>query len=171
MSNVETLKHSRELMTVWRSIFSGRPLEPFVDLHWEVFLLPHELVMEEKDFYRLVTAAKAIGDPRIIVSDLGASEAANLDWNADLLVDLIGHRLVVDDTYLFGRSAKWGMVCTHDDFSILGGVAEFMDSYASEAGGRDRLREAFMQWIQPPGWFVPSHITQELLALARWKAR
>ncbi|MGE0025270.1 MAG: hypothetical protein AB7S70_16740 [Hyphomicrobium sp.] len=170
MTNREAEPPSSEVTHLWASIFSSRPIEdgPFRNANWEVFLVPHQLLMQEDHFRHLQASADLVGDKDLIVLSDDLQQSVVINWDYQSLIGLAGHAVAVNDAYVFGGSAVWGMVCTHDDFSLLAGTPAFMDKYAREAGGREHLREAFLNWIRPPGWLVPTHITRKLLALAGW---
>lgn len=159
-----------QIPVLWKTIFSGRSPEeqPFRNESWEIFILPHELIMQEDEFNCLQTAAKKAGDYSLIVSAADGELPAVVGEQYEDLLCLVGNPVAMDLAYIFGASGDWGMVCTDGDFSMLGGVGAFMDEYASKSGGRRHLKQQFLDWTCSAGWFVSSDVTRKLLAVAGW---
>lgn len=170
MGVIECEPLTDETTHLWASVFSDRPIEdgPFNDVRWEVFILPHQFLMDQESFRRLRAAAEVLGDDSVTVLSDDLQRSAVLDWDYESLVMAAARPVAVNDVYLVAASTAWGMVCTHADFSVLGGSATFMEGYAQEAGGREGLRREFVTWTRSPGWLVPTHLTLKLLSLARW---
>lgn len=171
MNTLENSKPIGDMLHQWVSIFTSRDILDgcFRNPEWEIFLLSHELQMPEEDFGWLRIAAESVGDSRLSVLSADLNCGVQLEWDYESLHRIAVSVVAVNGVFAFGDSAVWGMVCTNDDFSLLGGIPEFMDRYAKEAGGRQALRDSFMDLLSPPGWLVPEHLTGRLLELARWK--
>jgi hypothetical protein len=126
----------------------GNVQSPFVDWTWEIFLLPHDLNMSSADLDRLRSAASAVGDRDAFISGESYARMSSLliDFELTSFDEAYSQLIcIADSPHVFGRSACWGMLCTHSDYSLLGGVAEVMDRYAAQLGGRSGVRQNFFE--------------------------
>ena len=161
----------------WRAIhdtiFNGRPAheQPFLHSSWGKFLIPYGLNMELEVFNSLACAATQIGDKDIVVWNSEALEpqpAASMAWDyhaADQLrCTLLGHF----ETHIFGHSGSWGMVCTVNDFSCVGGESSFMEAVAASLGGRGAVREQFLRFATRE-WEVSDEFRTKVLKMVGWE--
>jgi hypothetical protein len=120
---------------------------------------------------RLRAAAQAAGDTEFVVSNAAGTEFGVLQWSDGVWSERIHGIELSDPSYLFGTSKEWGVMCTHDDFSLLGGSPQFTETYVQAAGGLAAVREEFLEHVSAPGWFVPRDTTERLLAGVGWGKR
>lgn len=159
---------------LWATIFTGEfERNPFQSPHWEFLLLSEDLSMDSARWGWLQRTLEEQGERSLIISSVLGANAREVDWRGSSLDErlepLRSTLLVHDDVYLFSTRCSWGMVCTSGDFSILGGGALLLARFVEFAGGRDRLKEEFLDWVRSGPWFVPTHITEYLLKSAGWR--
>jgi hypothetical protein len=162
---------------VFRPVWAREPgnvQSPFVDRSWEIFLLPHDLRMGSLEVARIKQAAAAVGDRQAIITGESHARMSSLLVDFELVdFDQAYSELIciADNPRVFGRSTSWGMLCTHDDYSLLGGTNRFMDSYAAELGGRDAVRRDFFERFPLDTSLLISRagFGPDLLRLAGWE--
>lgn len=160
----------------WRithdSVFNGRPAQeqPFLKQEWERLLIPYGLSMEPSVFNALGRAARLKHDLEAVIHNFETIEpqpAASIDWTYQALDEarcsLLGHF----ETHLFGSSGTWGVVCTVNDVSCVAGEPVFMDALVNSLGGREILKERFLQF-DAVEWRIPQEIRLKLLRLVNW---
>ena len=145
---------------------------PFAETSWEVFLRPHELNMRATDVQALGYAASQVGDGCAIISGESYAEfdSVMVDFEPRSFDKAYSEMIcIVDNPHLFGPSASWGLFCTHDDYSLLAGVPEFMDAFASRFGGREGVRADFFEaFAFTTAALVGPVFGPRLLELAHW---
>ena len=159
LMNVEKYKLSKEqyvnqYQEIHDSIFSERPiyLNPFQNDQWERVLFSCTLALDEPEFTPLSIAAQKFGDVEAIVTDaeFDPPDSMKVPWEKMAFEKVwalsgLGHLLV----HVYGFSRTWGMVIDQEkDYACLGGSIEFMTSFLSEYGGKDKLKEDFLRMVE-----------------------
>lgn len=161
----------------WEAIFLPGALAcPFRAVDWSILLLAGDVYADPENAGRLQSVLTARGEHEVIVSADGGRDSLRAAWNGRSLEEsltqaLSGSLLVHDDTFLFGKSCEWGMICTIGDFAIFGGEPPVIEAFERLSGGRDRLRRIFCEWVRSGPWYLSSDATARLLESAGWDCR
>jgi len=162
----------REWRKIHDSVFVDRHAveRPFRNSAWEAVLVPYALNMEEDVFAAIGTAARQRGDDELVVWNaevLVPEPGAIIPWSYESLNEVRASILGHFETHLFGRSGSWGVVCSVVQFSWLGGDATLMDSFAGALGGRNAVRQRFLNYARD-GWTVPEASQGQILQSVGW---
>ena len=70
---------------------------------------------------------------------------------------------------MFDRSGSWGLFSVYDNYGVLGGASEIMESYIEKAGGLETIKRRFSEWAEsyPEGEWLGSEL-RRLYDLAGW---
>jgi hypothetical protein len=164
----------------WRRIFSGRRTDEgafLTHLDWELVLVPRGLRMPDDYFAAIAAAAGAMGDHTAVVKAMDA-DRRDVDWGelgfpafevewthgAFDIVKTSVLRLTV--SYLWGRSARWGLI-SEVDFACLGGPPEFMRAVTRPLGGREVMRRRFLLFEENE-WFAPEEQIDRVFGAVGW---
>lgn len=156
---VETF--AREWRGIHDLVFNGNPADeqPFLNPLWDRFLVSYGLHIDSGVFDALVRAGRQTGDEEAVIWNSAALEpqpAASIPWSYQALDQVRCTALSHFETHIFGRSGSWGVVCTVDDFSCVGGAPNFMDGVVASLGGREAIKDRFLR-------FAKSGVRQTLL--------
>jgi len=160
------------------SIFSGRLVyqRPFQSLDWDLILIPGRQRFGVEFSDALEKAGRGCGDHNVIVTDFEPATATPhqysivMEWDSKAFWE-IGRELpclISTNYHVFGRSGQWGMICYFDDFSCVGGTESFMQTITGQLGGKDTLRQQFLDHAQQEGWLLTNELVQQILAAAGW---
>jgi len=171
-SDVSPEAYERDWSPAHDRVFSGRHLMEgaFRDLSWEVIILPYAPIDHVREFDALARAARNAGDDVLVIADamgLSLPEPARLIARSFTAISAVWTQtdLWASETHLFGVSASWGVVCTLSDFTLVGGRPEFMDLFTERLGGREVMKQHFLEFSA--GLF-PEEDRRRVLALAGW---
>ena len=137
-------------------VFSKRmpPDNPFAESQWPTTLLPWCFgYMDRSDFDALKSMAGAIGDDEFLLVDAEdqfpdePSKLLTWDWHS---FDRIGRSTVFAhvQTHALGRSGRWGLLISHDTYTILGAEPELMSAFFKQVGGEDTVKERFTKSVK-----------------------
>lgn len=134
-----------------RAVFGGRRVfdDPFGPKGWSSALLVGGLRLDEADLRAMGVLAGLRGDTDFAALDAERrfpddEVAATGTWDAECLEALHLSWLGHTEVHVFGRSESWGWACANEGFSIFGAPAELFASFLQRVGGRDYLREQFL---------------------------
>jgi hypothetical protein len=72
------------------------------------------------------------------------------------------------DYALFDASKRWAVINYHDDCTMVGGDAEFMNAFAARVdGGFDALKRRFIEYVDE--WYPSVEFRKKVLAGVGWK--
>ncbi|MBK7951659.1 MAG: hypothetical protein IPK00_23535 [Deltaproteobacteria bacterium] len=140
----------------WRPIhdriFSGRAADekPFASSTWPMALLAGGLSIDTSDLLSIKAATTANGDSKAIICDgegewadepartfeLSQGDLEEIEYNS-----FLGHTI----SHIFGESGQWGLVVSHENFSIFSANPATFEVFLEAAGGLDLLRLKFDQ--------------------------
>lgn len=163
----------REWRAINNSVFNGCPAheQPFLHTSWERILVPYGLYMEPDVFDALSRGARQVRDEDLVIWNSEAIEpqpAVSIPWSHQALDQVRSTLLGHFETHVFGRSGSWGMVCTVNDFSCVGGEATFMDIFVATLRGREAIRERFLRFAATE-WRVSKQFRRKVFKIVGWE--
>lgn len=138
------------------------PAFPFKRKGWKADLFESASHFEEDDFVVLTDAIKhASADDRIFVvnyemhgkplpDDMPTEWEISLSWK-EFDDKVQGAPLGSFGLYLWGPSQKWAVICSYGEYLLYGGEEGFIRYIEDHYGGRDRIRERFVKYVEEDG--------------------
>lgn len=165
--------------TLHDSIFSVRMVhqKPFECANWELALIPGNHHYPKDFVLAFRTAVQSCGDAIVLATDCEAAMAplhqesvcVGLDdFSSFWQIDRVGTVLASGDNHLFGISGKWGMIRYYDNFSCIGGEPVFMKCLYDSLGGKNALKQHFLDFNAEGGWQVDEDWKKQVIESIGW---
>lgn len=134
------------------------PAFPFKKKGWKADLFESASHFVEDDFVTLIDAIKHVfGDDRMFVvnyemhgkplpDDIPTEWEIGLSWQ-EFDDKVQGAPLGSFGLYIWGPSEKWAVVCSYGEYLVYGGEEAFIRHIENRYGGREKIRERFMKFI------------------------
>jgi hypothetical protein len=158
MNDVNTLRWIRpssfeaEWGVAHRRVFSGADVldQPFVNRAWSRAWLAGGLNLRSPELTALEALAQSAGDTTLVAVDAEGQFpdddfAAVASWSREAFIDLHSSWLGHTTVHVFGHSASWGYLATHEALSLIAAPAEALSRFVTQAGGREYLRARFLE--------------------------
>lgn len=162
---VQVIHNSEEwLRAAWKSIFAGR--DPFADslqAHLQrcgMFFPTDGYHLTDEQYASVMSAARAVGDSQFVVSEVEYADdffRRGRHWlcPADDLRSYLELPLVLENA-VYSPAGKWGVLVSHEQHAIIGGVSLFCRSIKYDGWERDRAallsawsRSEHRGWLEP----------------------
>ena len=152
------------LREAWNAVFAGR--DPFVDSLQQdlkrcgLFFPTDGYHLTDEQFRSVMSAARAVGDSQFVVSEVeyaGDFFRRGRHWlcPVDEFASYVELPLVLENA-VYSPAGKWGLLVSHEQHAIVGGVGSFCRAAKYEGWERDRAallsawaRSEARGWIEP----------------------
>jgi len=152
------------LREAWNAVFAGR--DPFVDSLQQdlkrcgLFFPTDGYHLTDEQFRAVMSAARAVGDSQFVVSEVeyaGDFFRRGRHWlcPVDEFASYVELPLVLENA-VYSPAGKWGLLVSHEQHAIVGGVGSFCRAAKYEGWERDRAallsawaRSEARGWIEP----------------------
>jgi hypothetical protein len=152
------------------------PAFPFKKKGWKADLFESASHFVEDDFVALVDAIKHVSaDDRMFVinyemhgkplpNDMPTEWEINLSWR-DFDDKVQGAPLGSFGLYLWGPSQKWAVICSYGEYLVYGGEEAFIQYIDNRYGGRDKIRERFVKFVDEGGPNASGAFARQLIQI------
>ena len=163
------------LKWIYEHVFSGRPVIEgcFRNPGWSIAFLPGGLAPDLVQLRALAAAATGVGDSDYVITEVECipahGESALLPWTEQALEYVRDTTVLqMSECAMFGLSRRWGAVVgiVGEECTCIGGDEEFMRVFISEAGGRETLRERFLDFAATE-WLGSEEDKAKVISLVR----
>jgi hypothetical protein len=159
---------------LFRSVYCGIAARrsSFCNTDWKSVLLRTGLHFDKHNFDAISAGALRVSDSQMILSDIDTlpphqyARVIFCNWES-LDSGCHGTCLYTVNTAVFGSSGHWGAIC-NPEYTVLAGVDNFMSEYLRIAGGEDRIRERFREYVDWCEGNLPGMHIRERLGDIGW---
>ena len=150
------------------------PAFPFKKEEWQANLFESASHFVEDDFVALVDAIKHVSvDDKIFIinyemhgkplpNDIPAEWEIGLSWQ-EFDSNVQGAPLGSLGLYMWGPSQKWAVICSYGEYLVYGGEEAFIRCIEDHYGGRDKICDRFMKFVDEGGPNVSRSFARQLI--------
>ena len=180
---------------VFQEVFCGREARrsSFRSGGWQFLLTTNRFLHTPREFQQLCTAVRSVGDDEFAITNITEYLASNNtvfpyhQWACVISSDYESYVAAMESeesgmlmggiNAWLGSSGRWGAIIDRAradalNYTMLGGDAEFIQTFAASRGGVTQMREDFLKYLREPGFNgwpqIPSETTAALLADLGW---